>query len=54
MKVERVRKLGKIPSLEWCQTFLQVCGIRGTDDWVYAWRRLKVLERPQAGKWLKG
>ncbi|MFF4324758.1 helix-turn-helix domain-containing protein [Streptomyces sp. NPDC001568] len=54
LNVERVRKLGKIPSLEWCQTFLQVCGIRGTEDWVYAWRRLKALERPQAGKWLKG
>ncbi|MDX2393777.1 transcriptional regulator [Streptomyces sp. DK15] len=54
LNVERVRKLGKIPSLEWCQTFLQVCGIRGTEDWVYAWRRLKALERPQSGKWLQG
>ncbi|MFD3876142.1 multiprotein-bridging factor 1 family protein [Streptomyces sp. NPDC058623] len=54
LNVERVRKLGKIPSLEWCQTFLQVCGIRGAEDWVYAWRRLKALERPQSGKWLQG
>lgn len=54
LNVERVRKLGKIPSLEWCRTFLQACGIRGTEDWVYAWRRLKALERPQAGKWLQG
>ncbi|MFD9574669.1 hypothetical protein ACFWBI_33215 [Streptomyces sp. NPDC059982] len=53
LSVEKVRTSGKIPPLEWCKSFLQVCGIRDMEDWVYAWRRLKALERPQAGKWLQ-
>ncbi|MER7514265.1 helix-turn-helix transcriptional regulator [Streptomyces lavendulae] len=54
LNVERVRKLGKIPSLEWVLAFLQVCGIRGTEDWVFAWRRLKAQENQHTAKWLPG
>ncbi|MFJ6798089.1 helix-turn-helix domain-containing protein [Streptomyces sp. NPDC091268] len=52
LNVEKARTTGKIPPLEWCTTFLRACGIHDLEDWIYAWRRLKALERPAIQKWL--
>ncbi|MEV7595616.1 helix-turn-helix transcriptional regulator [Streptomyces sp. NPDC089922] len=53
LNTNKVAETQRIPALDRCIAFLRVCGIRDTDEWVTAWRRLKARQRPQAGGWLQ-
>lgn len=53
LNTKKVEKTQRIPDLDRCIAFLKLCGIRDTEQWVWAWRRLKARQRPQAGGWLK-
>ncbi|MDA5283686.1 helix-turn-helix transcriptional regulator [Streptomyces sp. Isolate_45] len=44
----------KLPAFDRCTAFLRACGIANIDDWVFTWRRLKALERPETAAWLPG
>ncbi|MEU9233461.1 hypothetical protein [Streptomyces subrutilus] len=44
----------KLPALDRCTAFLRACGIANIDDWVFTWRRLKTLDRPETTAWLPG
>ncbi|MGW6973768.1 helix-turn-helix domain-containing protein [Streptomyces sp. NPDC054952] len=44
----------KLPSFDRCTAFLRACGIANIDDWVFTWRRLKTLDRPETTAWLPG
>ncbi|MGW1942640.1 hypothetical protein [Streptomyces goshikiensis] len=44
----------KLPAFDRCTAFLRACGIANIDDWVFTWRRLKALERPETTAWLPG
>ncbi|MET8543041.1 hypothetical protein ABZW03_20670 [Kitasatospora sp. NPDC004799] len=34
-----------LPQLEKVRHFLQICGVRDVDAWVYTWRRIRTVER---------
>ncbi|WP_331731916.1 helix-turn-helix domain-containing protein (plasmid) [Streptomyces avidinii] len=53
LNTKKAEETQRIPDFDRYIAFVQLCGIRDTEDWVAAWRRLKARQRPQAGGWLK-
>ncbi|MFI8504868.1 helix-turn-helix domain-containing protein [Streptomyces sp. NPDC085524] len=52
LNTKKAEETQRIPDFDRYIAFVQLCGIRDTEDWVAAWRRLKARQRPQAGGWL--
>ncbi|MER6314458.1 helix-turn-helix domain-containing protein [Streptomyces sp. NPDC001581] len=53
LNTKKVEETQRVPDFDRYIAFLRLCGIRDTEDWVSAWRRLKARQRPQAGGWFQ-